>query len=171
MKKLIILITICFQNFAWANFKAAYIDMQTAIQSTSSGKKAKKSLEKEFNKKKEQLKKKEGALKKEADAFEKKRMVLSEKMRAETQASIQKKMIEFQQELQTSQMNIQKKERELTTPILEKIQKIIKKIAEKKDYSMVFEKNSQAVMWAKANLDITQEVIKEFEKDKKKAKK
>ncbi len=168
MKKfIIILIVFCFQNFAWADFKAAYIDMQKAIQSTSAGKKAKKSLEKEFNKKKEQLKKKEGALKKEAEAFEKKRMVLSEKVRAEKQAALQKKMIEFQQELQTSQMNIQKKEREFTAPILEKIQKIIKKIAEQKSYSMVFEKNSQAVMWAKADLDITQEVIKEFEKSKK----
>ncbi len=168
MKKLIVLTIICSQTFAWANFKAAYIDMQTAIQSTSVGQTAKKSLEKEFNKKKEELKKKEGALKKEADAFEKKRMVLSEKVRAEKQASLQKKMIEFQQELQASQMNIQKKERELTAPILEKIQKIIKKIADKENYSMVFEKNSQAVMWAKAELDITRQVINEFEKKSKK---
>ena len=170
MKKFImtvIPVLFCFQDFARAEFKAAYINMQKAIQSTSAGKKAKKSLEKEFNKKKEQLKKKEGALKKEAEAFEKKRMVLSEKVRAEKQAALQKKMIEFQQELQTSQMNIQKKEREMTAPILEKIQKIIKEIAEQRSYSMVFEKNSQAIMWAKADLDITREVIKKFEKDKK----
>ena len=166
MKKFIIFTVIFLQNSVWADFQAGYVDMQKAIQSTSAGKKAKKSLEKEFNKKKEQLKKKEGDLKKEADAFEKKRMVFSEKVRAEKQAALQKKMIEFQQELQSSQMNIQKKERELTAPILKKIQKIIKEIAEKKGYSFVFEKNSQALMWAKSELDITKDVIKEFEKKK-----
>ena len=47
-----------------------------------------------------------------------------------------------------------------------KIQKVIAKVAKEKGYSMVFEKTSQSVMWAKADLDITQEVIKEFEKTK-----
>ena len=64
-------------------FKAAFIDMQAAIQATSAGKNAKKKLEKEFNKKKDELKKKEGKIKKEAEEFEKKQMVLSEKVRNE----------------------------------------------------------------------------------------
>ena len=164
MKKLIILMSLLFQRPAWANVQIAYIDMQKAIQSTSVGKKAKKALEKEFNKKKKELKNKEAKLKKSADEFEKKKMVLSERVRAEKQENLQKRMIEFQQELQTSQLNIQKKERELTAPILKKIQGIIKKLAKKKNLSMVFEKNSQALMWAKSDLDITEEVIKEFEK-------
>ena len=63
-------------------------------------------------------------------------------------------------------MNIQKKERELTTPIVRKVQKVIEKIAKKKNYSMVFERNIQGIVWSRKNLDITQEVIKEFEKSK-----
>ena len=151
---------------AQAAFQAAYIDMQGAIQATTAGKAAKKSLEKEFNKKKDQLKKKEGELKKEADAFEKKRMVLSDKVRNQKQAGLQKKMMGFQKELQESQANIQQKERELTQPILIKIQKVIAAVAKKKGYSMVFEKGSQSVMWAQADLDITNDVVKEFEKTK-----
>lgn len=147
-------------------FQAAYIDMQKAIQSTKAGKNAKSKLEKEFNKKKDELKKKEGKLKEEADEFQKKANVLSAKTRQEKQAALQKKMMQFQQELQQSQMNIQKKERELTQPILEKLQKVIEKIAKNKGYSMVFEKASQSVMWAKADLDITDAVVKEFEKTK-----
>lgn len=166
MKLMILLVSFFAINAQAAEFKAAYIDMQAAIQSTSAGKNAKKKLEKEFNKKKDELKKKEGALKKDAEAFEKKRMVLSEKVRAEKQAALQKRMIEFQQELQKSQMNIQKKEMEMTKPILVKMQKIMGEVAKKKGYSMVFEKASQGVMWAKADLDITQEVVKAFEKSK-----
>jgi outer membrane protein len=147
-------------------FQAAYIDMQAAIQATKAGQNAKSQLEQEFNKKKAELKKKEGSLKKEADEFQKKASVLSEKSRSEKQAALQKKMMEFQQELQQSQMNIQKKERELTEPILKKIQEVIARVAKSKGYSMVFEKASQSVMWAKADLDITEEVVKEFEKSK-----
>lgn len=165
MKAFVLTFSLLFATPAFA-FQAAYIDMQTAIQSTKAGKDAKAKLESEFNKKKDELKKKEGQLKKEADEFQKKASVLSEQARNEKQAELQKKMIEFQQELQTSQMNIQKKERELTEPILKKIQDVIEKVANKKGYSMVFEKASQSVMWAKADLDITDEVVKEFEKTK-----
>ena len=113
-----------------------------------------------------ELKKKEGKLKKEADEFQKKANVLSEKARNEKQAALQKKMFEFQQELQQSQVNIQKKERELTEPILKKIQGVIAKVAKDKGYSMVFEKAGQGVMWDKADIDITDKVVKEFEKAK-----
>lgn len=165
MKALLMVMTLALATPALA-FQAAYIDMQKAIQSTTAGKNAKSKLEKEFNKKKAELKKKEGKLKEEADAFQKKASVLSEKSRNEKQAALQKKMYEFQQELQKSQMNIQKKERELTEPILKKIQGVIAKVAKNKGYSMVFEKAGQGVMWAKADLDITSEVVKEFEKTK-----
>lgn len=147
-------------------FKAAYIDMQKAIQATSAGKSARTTLEQEFNRKKDELKKKEEQLKKEAEEFEKKRMVLSEKNRGEKQEALQKKMMAFQQELQQSQANIQQKERELTQPILEKMQKVIETIARKRGLSMIFERGSQGVMWAKGDLDITEDVITEFEKVK-----
>ncbi len=165
MKALILTLTLMLATPAMA-FQAAYIDMQAAIQATKAGKSAKAKLEKEFNKKKAELKKKEGVLKGEADEFQKKASVLSESSRAEKQAALQKKMMAFQQELQESQMNIQKKERELTEPILKKIQQVIENVANKKGYSMVFEKASQSVMWAKSDLDITDEVVKEFEKTK-----
>lgn len=166
MKALILLSTLLLATPSFAKFQAAYIDMQAAIQATTAGKSAKSQLEKEFNKKKDELKKKEGSLKKEADEFQKKQNVLSEKARADKQAALQKKMMAFQQELQQSQINIQKKERELTEPILQKLQKVIAKVASEKGYSMVFEKASQSVMWAKSDLDITKDVVKEFEKSK-----
>jgi outer membrane protein len=166
MKTLLIFLFTFASISAFANFQAAYIDMQKAIQSTKAGKSARTTLEQEFNRKKDELKKKEEQLKKEAEEFEKKRMVLSEQKRNEQQEALQQKMMAFQQELQQSQANIQQKERELTQPILEKIQKVISEVAKKKGYSMIFEKGSQGVMWAKSELDITDEVISAFEKSK-----
>lgn len=165
MKKFVILLAFTVSAFAArAEFKAATIDMQKAIQATEAGKKAKKELEKEFDKKKNELKKKEDDLKKRAEEFEKKKMVLSDKVREDQQIELQQEMMKFREELGKSQMTIQQKERDLTKPILDKIQKVIGEIAKEKDLSMVFERPEQSVMWVKPEMDITDEVIKKANK-------
>jgi outer membrane protein len=165
MKQIVTLLALSvFSLSAFAEFKAGVVDMQKAIQATSAGKKAKKELEKEFEKKKTELKKKEDDIKKRAEEFEKKKMVLSDKVREEQQVEIQQDMMKFRDELGKSQMVIQQKERELTKPILDKIQKAISDIAKEKDLSVVLEKTEQSVMWAKAEMDITDEVIKKADK-------
>ena len=149
---------------AQAEFKVGVVDMQKAIQASSAGKKAKKEVEGDFEKKKKDLKKKEDDLKKKVEEFEKKKAVLSDKVREEQQMDLQKEMMQFREELGKSQMTIQQKERELTKPILEKLQKVITEIAKEKDFSVVLEKAEQSVMFAKAELDITDEVIKRADK-------
>jgi outer membrane protein len=163
-KGLLFVVLSAFSLSAAAEFKAGVIDMQKAIQATNAGKKAKKELEGEFEKKKKDLKKKEDDLKKKAEAFEKKKMVLSDKVREEQQAEIQEEMMKFRDELGKSQAMIQQKERDLTKPILDKIQKAIGDVAKEKDLSMVFERSEQSAMYAKPELDITEEVIKRADK-------
>lgn len=164
MKTILLFTAIIFATVNAWSFEAGYIDMQKAIQSTSSGKKAKQELESEFNKKKDSLKKKEDELKKMKDDFEKKAAVLSDEVKAKKAGELQQEFMKFQQDLSQSQMNIQKKEMELTAPIVKKIQSVIEKVAKEKGFAMVFQKSEQNVMWAKPELDITEQVIKEFEK-------
>ena len=147
-----------------AEFKVGVVDMQKAIQTSSAGKKAKKEVEGDFEKKKKDLKKKEDDLKKRVEEFEKKQAVLSDKVRQEQQVDLQKDMMQFREEVSKSQVTIQQRERELTKPILEKLQKVILEIAKEKDFSIVLEKAEQSVMFAKTELDITDEVIKRADK-------
>ena len=98
------------------------------------------------------------------EEFEKKQAVLSDKVRQEQQTDLQKDMMQFREEVSKSQVTIQQRERELTKPILEKLQKVILEIAKEKDFSMVLEKAEQSVMFAKTELDITDEVIKRADK-------
>jgi len=157
-------VVLLISSFAMADFKVGVIDMQKAIQTSSAGKKAKKEVEGDFEKKKKELKKKEDDLKKRFEEFDKKQAVLSDKVRQEQQADLQKDMLQFREEVSKSQMNIQQRERELTKPIIDKIQKIISDIAKEKDFAMVLEKAEQSVMFAKSDLDITDEVIKRADK-------
>jgi outer membrane protein len=165
MKKTIFIMVAFFATTVFAaEFKVGVVDMQKAIQTSSAGKKAKKEVEGDFEKKKKDLKKKEDDLKKRVEEFEKKQAVLSDKVRQEQQAELQKDMMQFREEVSKSQMTIQQRERELTKPILEKLQKVILEIAKEKDFSMVLEKAEQSVMFAKTELDITDEVIKRADK-------
>jgi outer membrane protein len=149
-----------------AEAKIGFIDMQRAIQETDAGKKAKKDLEDDFNKKKKDLEKKEADIKKMGEDFEKRSMAMNEDARAKKQGEIQGEMRKYQEVAQKSQMEIQKRERELTQPIITKLRSIIDELAKKEDYTAILEKNEQSVMWAKKDLDITDTVIKEFNKKK-----
>lgn len=166
MKNMVIVLSMLMTaSFAQAEAKVGFIDMQKAIQATSAGKKAKTELEGDFNKKKKELEKKEADLKKMGEDLEKKKSVLSEDALNKKQAEFQDEMLKYRDVVGKSQIEIQKKERELTAPILEKMKKTIAKLAKEKGYTMVIE-NSQMVLYATPDADLTDEVISAFEKEK-----
>ena len=146
--------------------KIGYVDLQKAIQQTSAGKKAKSDLEKEFNAKKADLQKKESDIKKMGEDLEKKKVALSDDVRAKKTQELQQEMMKFQKEVGESQMNIQKKERDLTAPIIEKLQGSIERVAKAQSYTMVLEKSEQSVLWAQKSDDLTDAVVKDFESKK-----
>lgn len=144
--------------------KIGYIDMQKAIQNTAAGKKAKKELEDEFNKKKKELEKREADIKKMGEDFEKRSMAMNEEARNKKQQEIQGEMRKYQELAAKSQMEIQKRERDLTQPIIDKLKNIIDSMAQKEGFSMILERAENNVMWAKKDLDLTDRVIKEHDK-------
>lgn len=166
MKKIVVVLgALLMATAAHAESKIGFVDMQKAIQSTSAGKKAKAELEGEFNKKKKDLEKKEADLKKMGEDLEKKKSVLSEEALGKKQAEFQEEMLKYRDVVGKSQIEIQKKERDLTAPILEKMKKVIAKIAKDKGYTLVME-NNQGILFATPDSDLTDEVIKAYEKEK-----
>ncbi len=146
-----------------ATTNIAVVDMQKAIQSTVEGKKAKTELEGEFEKKKKELQKREVDLKKMGEDIEKKKAVLSEEALGKKQAEFQEEMMKYRDVMGKSQVEIQKKERDLTAPILEKMRKTIEKVAKEKGFNLVLE-NSGSILFADKANDITEDVVKAYEK-------
>jgi len=147
--------------------KIGWVDLQKALEQTSAGKKAKKELEKAIKKKQKQLKSKESDLKKKQEDLEKKRLVLSEEVRGRKELEWQQDLIKFQELVRKSQIGLKKRERELTEPILMKLQESIKKVASQGGYTMIFEKSNQGLLWAAKGTDLTKAVLKAYEKMKK----
>lgn len=167
MKK-VLLVGLCLwmgSAFA-AESKVGYVDVQKAVQMTASGKKAKEQLDGEFQKRKASLDKKKSDIEKMGQDLEKKKSVLSEEVMGKKQMELQEEMMKFQKTVAENQVEIQKKEKELVEPILEKMKKTIEKVAQEKGFSMVIEKQGQNVLFAQKDTDLTDDVVKAFEKDK-----
>lgn len=167
MKALTLLLAVLLSGSVFAaDMKIGYIDLQKAIQGTTTGKKAKKDLETEFNAKKKELQAKEADLKKQGQEFDKKAAVLSEEVRNQKQMEFQQEMIKFRELVAKSQQDIQKREQDLTTPILDKMNKVIEDFAQKNGYTMILERTAHNVLWSKKEIDITDEIVSAYEKTK-----
>jgi outer membrane protein len=162
------LITFAFMAVsAHADVKIGFVDMQKAIQDTAAGKKAKKELEDDFNKKKKELEKQEADIKKKGEDFEKRSMAMNEDARLKKQNELQNDLRKYQESAAKSQMEIQKRERELTQPIVTKLRDILEAIAKKEDLTVVLEKSENSVMFAKKEIDLTDRIVKEYDSSKK----
>ena len=167
MKKLVFsVVTLGMASVLASEGKIGYVDVQKAVQMTAAGKKAKEQLDGEFQKRKGSLDKKKADIEKMGQDLEKKKSVLTEEVMNKKQTELQEEMLKFQKTVAENQVELQKKEKELVEPILEKMKKTIEKVAQEKGFSMVIEKQAQNVLFAQKEADLTDEVVKAFEKDK-----
>lgn len=151
-----------------AEFKLAYVDVQKAIEKTSMGKKAKEEMKKEAEKKNKELEKKKTDIDKMREDIEKKRSVLAEEAFAKRAAELQEEMQKFNQTAAKAQTELQKKESELLEPIVKKMKTVIEQLAKDKGITMVIQsnQNAQIVLYAAAETDLTDELVKAFDKEK-----
>jgi outer membrane protein len=149
------------------DLKIGLVDMQQALQSVDSGKKAKAQLESEFNKRKKEIQSEEASIKKMTEEFKKQSLVMSDEAKAKKQAEIQEKIMKYQELTARSQAEIQQKEQELTRPLITKLRSVIADVAKKKGYNMILEKSDTNVLFSQDKDDLTEEVVKGFNKESK----
>ena len=147
-----------------AELKIGYVDLQVALQTTSTGKNAKAELERDLKKKKDELEKQKTDLEKQRDDLEKKKDLLSDVALQQKAAEFQQQMLKYREEMTKGQMEIQKKERDLTAPIFKQLSDIITAVAKEQGYDMILEKSQQGIVWAKKEMDLTEDIMARFEK-------
>ena len=119
---------LCFQN-AWSkDLKIGLVNMQTVVGTVKEGKKAKKALEAFFKKRNKVLTAEGKKLEREFQDLQKRKGVLSQKAFQEQMSAHQNKKISYERAFAKAQVDLQKKERDLTIPILKKIEAVIKKL-------------------------------------------
>ncbi len=142
--------------------KVGYVDLQRALNEVADGKKAKKKLKADFEKKQKMLNGKQEELKKMQQELEQGGMMLSDETKRAKAVEFQKKMYELQQTYGQLQQELAQAEAKATKKIFDKMGVIIKDIAKEKSYDLVLERTESAVLFAKDDMDLTGELIKRY---------
>jgi outer membrane protein len=141
--------------------KFAFVDLQRALEETNDGKAAKAKLKTEFERKQKELNDKTEELKKMKEALDKKSALMKEDALRKEGADLQQRFMQLQETYNRLQGELQTKEQDATRGILQKLQMVVAKIAEREHFVMVFERQS-SVVWGQPSLDITNEVIRMY---------
>lgn len=139
-----------------------YVNIQRAILEVEEGKRAKDSLRATFEEKQKKLSAQEAELKKLKDAIDRESVVKNDAATNDKKAEFQKKLADLQQVFLKEQQELQTAEQKQLAAITEKMRKVISEIGEQGGYTLILEIQDSRLLYAKAHLDLTNEVIRKY---------
>jgi outer membrane protein len=154
--------------FASAELKIGFINSEEIFRGYEGTKEAQEKFDKEVQKWEQDATNRQKEIKDLKDQLDKQSLLLSSERRAELEAKLKQKMTDYQDFLQTKfgqKGEALSKNEELTKPIIEKINKIIDKIAKEENYDYILDARAGGVIFAKPAYDLTKRVINILNKD------
>lgn len=142
--------------------KFAVVDLQRALMEIEEGRKAKTTLKTLFDQRQKTLDKQQEDLRVLKEGIEKQRDVLSREVYAKKVEELQKALAELQTTYMEFQRELASKEADLTKPILERLQRIVRLIGQKDGYAMVLERTEAGVVYVPSTYDLTDLVIQRY---------
>ncbi len=166
MKVLILtfVISVSMSTSSFAAVSIGKIDVQKVLISVNQGVAVRDQLKKSFDEKQKVLKDEEDKIKKLQDDYSKKASVLNDKEKSKKEREIQEKIIAIQQKTTDFQKEIQEMEQKLKTPILERVKQVVDDISKSADVDLVYESATAPILFAKSEKDLTDDVIKAYNK-------
>ncbi len=147
--------------------KIGYVDLQRALNESDRGRRAKEEFKGQVEKLQGSLKKKKEAIDHLKEQLEKKAAVMKEEERSNLEDEYRRKLRDFEREYKDSQADLERKDNELTGAILRELQEVIREYGEHEAYTLILEASSSAVLYGKKNADLTDEILKEYNRKKK----
>src|SRR5262245_33659601 len=142
--------------------KIGVVDMQRALTETEDGRKAKDTLKKLFDQRQKTLDKQQNDIKSMKEGLEKQRDVLSRDVLAKKLEDYQKAFAELQTTYMEFQRELASKEGELTKPILERMQRIMRRIGQAEGYALILERGEAGVVYVPSTYDLTDVLIQRY---------
>ena len=145
-----------------AEFKAAYVDVQRAVQEVDEGRAAKTRLQALVAEKQKVLEKEQTTLKAEKDAYDKQAAAMTDAARRTKEEELQKKFMDFSQRAEKFRTDMAEQERKELGSIFPKLELLLGQIATRDGLTMVFDKSNSGLAWAPPALDLTNELIRMY---------
>lgn len=170
MKKILIIMVIglFLTSIAWAQaVKIAYINTDKVIAECNDTKEIQRVFSSERQNWEAQIKDLDDTAKQLESDFDKKKLTMTDSGKKDAQAKIQAKKDERDRmidEFFGENGKAKQRYQELIEPVTKKINGIIEKIAVDENYSLILDVSTGVVLYAKQNMDITDQVIMEMNK-------
>jgi outer membrane protein len=145
---------------AFADQRVAVVDRQRALAQTEDGLRAQASLKKMFDAKQQELNRRQTDLGKQQEDFEKQAKSMPPDQLRKKAEELQKQLMELQQTFVSYNGELDKKRKEMTDPLLERLDAVIKRMAIAEGFDMVIDR--QAVAYVKPEADLTDRAIRAY---------
>ncbi len=143
---------------------AAYVDLNRALHEVADGKAAQKRLKEEFSRTQQQLDADQAQLKEDKAAFDQESARLSESERTQRRTALERRATALSQLFEKAQRVLTERERAETASLIAKMDPILTNLARDRGYGLVFEKTDSGLAFAPPDLDLTNELIRLFER-------
>ena len=148
-----------------AEKKIAFIDIDTIMNKSEFGKKSYKKIDDDFNKENEKLLKIEKNLVSKEQEILKQKNVLSEDELNKKIIALKKEINDFQSKRRLLNKKFNEMRLNITNQMAQSLNLILSKYADENDISLVIQK--KFIVIARSGLDITNEILKIFNKENK----
>ncbi|HSL03785.1 MAG TPA: OmpH family outer membrane protein [Nitrospiraceae bacterium] len=149
-------------------FKMGVVDPQAVLEKSKAGKKALDGLKEYVSTRQKLLSGDEEDLRNTEKTIKEQLSKLSDTEKKEKETQFRAKVQEFQKRAQEFNQELQGKQKELVDEYMKKISSATKSVAEKGGFALVVDKGSEQtvkiVIYNKDTIDLTDQVIKEFDR-------
>jgi outer membrane protein len=140
-------------------YKIGFVDLQRALNESSTGKQAKEKFTAEVKKVEADIMRKKEEVEKLGASLEKQSSMLKDEARAEKEKQFIQMQKEYERKVKDAKDDLQIKDAQLTKGILEDLVTIIKKYGKENKYTIIFEKSETVLLYAADSIDLTDKIL------------
>jgi len=145
--------------------RIAYIDVQRVLARSAAGVAAREQLERDKAAMQKEMDGKRTELEKLRDEMEKKGALLTPDARRDKQEQFERKRRDAARLADDFQKELEKKESGLLQKVLQDVSGVIERVAKEKNYYLVVEKRGAGVLYGSTEADLTDEIIRQFDRE------
>lgn len=163
MKKILLLFVFIFYSVGFAQLKIGYIDSDTIMDQLPDVQDVRQRLDALIQEWQAELNKLERDWKSKYDDYEKRKLIMSDQTRIETEqqlVQLENRITEFRDKKFGANGELFQKQDELMKPVQNKIFNAIKEVAQEEDLDFVFDRSGDImILYAKDKYDISTKVL------------
>jgi outer membrane protein len=148
--------------------KIGVVDVQRVLARSAAGVAAREQLEREKSTMQKEVDTRRQELEKLKEELDKRGALMTADARKEKQEVFDRKRRDAARLVDDFQKELEKKEQGLLQKVLQDISGVIERVGKQRNYYMIVEKRGASVIYATAEADVTDEIIRAYDLEKKK---